>query len=72
MTLVQDLEYDVFEPLALEFCARVSVLIPQGLNSFIYKNHNIVHIISSVFILFTLLCFGECSFLRKSQQPLVT
>ena len=50
MAPVQDLEYDVFEPLALEFCARVSVLILKGLNSFIYKNHNIVLVISSVFI----------------------
>jgi hypothetical protein len=50
MTLLQGLEYDVFEPLALEFCARVSVLTLQGLNSFIYKNHNIELVISSVFI----------------------
>lgn len=70
MELVQVLDYDVFEPLALEFCARVSVLILQGLISFIYKNHDIVLVISSVFIYIVM--FGECSFIRKLQQPLVT
>jgi hypothetical protein len=43
MPLIQVLEYDVFEPLALEFCARVSAFnLQKSHYSFIDRNHNIV------------------------------
>jgi len=43
MPLIQVLEYDVFEPLALEFCARVSAFnLQRSQYCFIDRNHNIV------------------------------